>query len=78
VPWFDYGEDCYLDEEDICSCFCKGNGHGLTNATSTSRHQSGLALEGEELLYGRHVSGVLLKGRCSEQCWGCNWASSVT
>jgi hypothetical protein len=74
---FDYEEEWYLDEEDVCSCFCEGNGHGLTDAASTSCHESGLALEGEELLYGCHVFGVLLKDRCSEQCGGCIGASSL-
>lgn len=44
-----------LDEEDVCACFCEGEGHGLADSSRATCYEGGLALEGEELLYGGHV-----------------------
>ena len=45
----------YLDEQDVCSCFCERESHGLANASCSACYEGGLALEREELLYGCHV-----------------------
>jgi len=50
------GERAYLDEEDVCSCFCERESHGLANASCSACYEGGLALEREELLYGCHVA----------------------
>jgi hypothetical protein len=38
---------CYLDEENVCACFCEGNGHCLTDTSCASCDEGCLALEGE-------------------------------
>lgn len=44
-------EVVYLDEEDVCTCFCERNGHCLTYASSASCYEGGLTLKGEEFFY---------------------------
>jgi hypothetical protein len=46
----------YLHKEDVCSCFCKRNGHGLTNSSCTTCDEGRLTLEGVELLHGGHYA----------------------
>ena len=48
-------ERAYLDEENVCSCFCERESHGLTDTSCSACYEGGLALEREELLYGCHV-----------------------
>jgi hypothetical protein len=45
----------YLDEENICSCFCEGDSHWLTNSSRATCYEGSLALEREELLYRCHT-----------------------
>jgi hypothetical protein len=52
--------DGYLDEENVCSCFGEGDGHGLADASCAACDEGGLALEGEEFLDGCHVVDVVL------------------
>ena len=44
----------YLNKKNVCSCFCKSEGHGLTNSSCASCYEGCLALERVELLYGGH------------------------
>lgn len=46
----------YLNEEDVCPCFCECESHCLSDSPGPTRHESGLTLEGEELLHRRHLS----------------------
>lgn len=46
----------YLNQEDVCSCLGKGNGHGLSDTSCSSCDKSRLTLERVELLYGRHCA----------------------
>jgi hypothetical protein len=48
----------YLDEDDVCACFCEGARHGLADASGAACDEGGLAGEGEELLDCRHSECV--------------------
>jgi len=52
--WRREGLCMYLHEENVCSCFGEGDGHGLPNTSGATCDESRLALERVELLYGRH------------------------
>jgi hypothetical protein len=49
----------YLHKEDVCSCFCKRNGHCLADSSCAACYEGCLTREGEELLYGCHCVSVV-------------------